>query len=288
MKKFYTINIPEPCHENWDAMTPNEQGRHCESCAKTVIDFTQMELPEIHSYLAQQGDKQVCGRMMARNLEGIHVQIPVQIFKPKLSFHRSFLLALLIAMGSSLLSCQDDSGHYQAISNVEIIDESTYLIEGKASQGVDSVEKVTPIVPTNIGKVIVKGLMISPPYDPNAPRPFILLENPPQFKDTPQNLSLSEKKDYFQKRMNDYIQTNFQIETFKNLELQGRQRISVKFVISEEGIVSNVKVRAVHPMIEAHTREIIAALPHFIPGEDNDKATQVVYSLPIIFDADQL
>jgi len=62
----------------------------------------------------------------------------------------------------------------------------------------------------------------------------------------------------------------------------------VQFLISEAGIVSNVKVRAVHPMIETHTWEIIAALPHFIPDEHYDKATQAVYSLPIIFDAYQL
>jgi hypothetical protein len=34
------IIIPEPCHQNWDAMTPNEQGRHCTSCVNTVVDVT--------------------------------------------------------------------------------------------------------------------------------------------------------------------------------------------------------------------------------------------------------
>lgn len=34
------FSIPEPCLENWDNMQPNEQGRHCGSCSKTVLDVT--------------------------------------------------------------------------------------------------------------------------------------------------------------------------------------------------------------------------------------------------------
>jgi hypothetical protein len=32
--------IPKPCHENWDAMSPRDDGRHCATCAKTVVDLT--------------------------------------------------------------------------------------------------------------------------------------------------------------------------------------------------------------------------------------------------------
>jgi len=41
------ISIPKPCHENWDAMHPREQGRHCDACDKTVIDFTEKSEKEI-------------------------------------------------------------------------------------------------------------------------------------------------------------------------------------------------------------------------------------------------
>lgn len=40
MKEQLCLSIPEPCHEDWNKMTPVEQGRHCAVCQKNVVDFT--------------------------------------------------------------------------------------------------------------------------------------------------------------------------------------------------------------------------------------------------------
>lgn len=40
------LHIPTPCHENWDAMTPAGNGRHCASCNHQVIDVASMPVPE--------------------------------------------------------------------------------------------------------------------------------------------------------------------------------------------------------------------------------------------------
>jgi len=55
------LSIPEPCHENWNQMTPNEQGRHCLSCQKTVVDFTLMSDQEVLKYILT-ASSSVCGR----------------------------------------------------------------------------------------------------------------------------------------------------------------------------------------------------------------------------------
>jgi len=57
----FKISIPRPCHENWDKMTPNEQGRHCNVCVKTVVDFTNMEAREIKSFFEEKKGEKVCG-----------------------------------------------------------------------------------------------------------------------------------------------------------------------------------------------------------------------------------
>ena len=53
MGKNYKISIPEPCNEDWNKMTPYENGRFCMNCSKTVIDFTAMLPEEIQHYFIQ-------------------------------------------------------------------------------------------------------------------------------------------------------------------------------------------------------------------------------------------
>jgi hypothetical protein len=62
----HIITIPTPCHEDWNAMTPKDQGRHCGSCCKTVVDFTTWQPQEI--LLHFKSNKNVCGRFTADQL----------------------------------------------------------------------------------------------------------------------------------------------------------------------------------------------------------------------------
>lgn len=62
MPKAVQIHIPQPCHENWHNMTPNEQGRFCGSCQKTVVDFSAMSDKELLAYIANVSGYTACGR----------------------------------------------------------------------------------------------------------------------------------------------------------------------------------------------------------------------------------
>lgn len=59
--------IKEPCHEDWAAMTPKEQGRFCDVCAKCVVDLTNKSHDQIlDAYKENEGD--MCGRMTVSQL----------------------------------------------------------------------------------------------------------------------------------------------------------------------------------------------------------------------------
>jgi hypothetical protein len=103
------FTIPKPCHENWSAMTPNEQGRFCSQCSKSVTDFTQMSNDEIIIYLKTNKNFQVCGRFRNDQLEEkTLVSIPKKVLYSQTKFINIFLLALLVTMGSMLFSCKEE------------------------------------------------------------------------------------------------------------------------------------------------------------------------------------
>lgn len=75
-ENLFKIHIPEPCHEDWGKMTPNEQGAFCKSCAKTVVDFSKKTDEEVQRYLAENIDKKICGRFLPSQLDDEQEEIP--------------------------------------------------------------------------------------------------------------------------------------------------------------------------------------------------------------------
>ena len=62
------ISIPKPCHQDWNSFTQAEQGRHCQVCAKTVIDFTTWQPNAIANYLSNKAEGETCGRFTKAQL----------------------------------------------------------------------------------------------------------------------------------------------------------------------------------------------------------------------------
>ena len=122
MENQFKITVPKPCHENWDKMNPENAGRFCNSCSKTVVDFTNMNATEIQNYFSNNKEKSVCGRLKDEQLDTIILKIPPQVLFTQIQFHKIFMFALLICMGTSLLSCEYEDGSKQKIDGVEVAD----------------------------------------------------------------------------------------------------------------------------------------------------------------------
>ncbi len=71
MKERIRMQIQQPCHENWNNMTPGEQGRHCSLCQKTVVDFSIMSDREVMDYISQYAHGNTCGRLSNSQLNRV-------------------------------------------------------------------------------------------------------------------------------------------------------------------------------------------------------------------------
>jgi hypothetical protein len=101
-----TISIPKPCHEDWNDMTANEQGRHCNVCCKTVVDFTSMTDEEVkYFFVSKKKEENVCGRFKNEQLQRINITLPYNIYKISMPLWKQFLTACLLAFSSMLFSC---------------------------------------------------------------------------------------------------------------------------------------------------------------------------------------
>lgn len=54
------IEIPEPCHADWDAMRPEERGKFCFECNKKVHDLSSMTKDEARGLLRRAACEDLC------------------------------------------------------------------------------------------------------------------------------------------------------------------------------------------------------------------------------------
>jgi hypothetical protein len=110
--------VPEPCSADWNQMTKNEMGRHCNACSKTVVDFTAMTNEEIISYINEYSSQHVCGHFYKSQLEQGN-RSNLQMWKEKASSWRlTWLSKAAVGVFSAMLflsSCvQQISGQIAA------------------------------------------------------------------------------------------------------------------------------------------------------------------------------
>lgn len=105
MQPSIQISIPQPCTENWELMTPNQHGRHCALCSKTVVDFTKYTDEELITFFAQQNSN-ICGRI--KNSQQNRTIVSPQIIPPtKRTWMPNplvWVVPMLIGFSQSLLS----------------------------------------------------------------------------------------------------------------------------------------------------------------------------------------
>ncbi len=157
MSKKLQLTIAEPCHENWDGMTPVEKGKFCGSCQKQVVDFSNMSDRQVAEFFKKPSTGSVCGRFMSDQLDR-EIAIPrKRIPWVKYFFH----IALPAFLMSVKVSAQKTQGKIKVATTdtVRIPVHNDYRTMGMVARPIDKkpVIKDTLITPVKEPVLTVKG-----------------------------------------------------------------------------------------------------------------------------------
>jgi len=269
MERKHKITIPEPCHQDWDKMTPNENGRFCLSCSKTVIDFTSMLPEEIQHYFIQNQNEGVCGRFKNSQLETITIQIPNRVLYSQTNYHKIFLLALFIAMGTTLFSCADKEGNKKKIDQIEIVDNTSQDQDENVSScyghQIESKKEKTKIPRERV----TMGMVV-----PSQPIEYYSFKYSIIYNSVDLDILPAPKGGM--KKFYSYFAKNY------NASKKGE--MSVLFVVERDGTLTNFQVtKNASSENEAKVIKVLESGPKWIPGKTNNGDVRSTFILPITF-----
>lgn len=113
------ISIQKPCHENWNAMTPNEQGAFCGKCVKTVVDFSNKSIEEIKEFFIGKKDEKVCGRFEKTQLTSLSFDAFYNEFKG-FHFTKRFAVILYFTFGMWLFNASSGVAQTQQTTKGDV------------------------------------------------------------------------------------------------------------------------------------------------------------------------
>lgn len=159
------IQINNPCHESWDGMSPDGNGRHCAACEKIVVDFTSMKDEEIIHFFHRPKKEKVCGRFSSTQVGRVLVEQKAEKEVYTLGSLQDwpirmngnfFGLVLFFAVASSLASCGSKTTGEVSISKSEgninqpDLNHHKDSIAGKLKNGRGGDQRLpAKVVPTN-------------------------------------------------------------------------------------------------------------------------------------------
>lgn len=275
MERKNKITIPEPCHENWDTMTPKDNGRFCMSCSKTVVDFTTMLPDEVQHFFVQNQNTNICGRFKKSQLDTITIQIPSQVLYTQRHYHKMFLLALFIAMGTTLFSCADKDGNKNKIDKIEIVD--------NAEQNQDEGEAHSRCYGHEIETKKEKSKKISSGFTIGIVLPARSIETGSFNYNIIYNSTDLDVLPVPENGMENFLAFFTKNYNAPKIEKGFKDKCSIIFVIEKDGSLSNFNIVKNTPKeIGEEAIRVLKTAPNWIPGKLKNKIVRSTYVLPII------
>ncbi len=176
----YIIRIPEPCHEDWNKMQPDDKGKFCGSCSKSVFDFSNKTDNEIKDILIAHKGQHVCGHFKKSQVNRpLNISINLADLPKNVSIAKAFAIALFLSFGTMLFSCTTLDG--KKIDTIEMVNTITN-------------ETLPPDTLMELGKVAVSGNVKCTEETVDGGLKFeeVIVEQPPVIINPPDSLFFTE------------------------------------------------------------------------------------------------
>jgi hypothetical protein len=144
------VRVPEPCHEDWNKMLPDEKGKFCLSCNKSVFDFSNKTDTEIKNILLEHKDQKVCGHFKKSQVDRpLNIKVDINKLPANMSMTKFFAIALFVVFGSVLFSCTDKEDKVVGDLAIEIPPPQKESQEEMITMGQAIMPYVPPMVNTD-------------------------------------------------------------------------------------------------------------------------------------------
>ncbi len=297
------FNIPEPCSEDWNKMKIGLNARHCDSCQKDVIDFTQQSREEILTYLLMHNGERVCGHIRRSQLDFSYNEIMFVIHGMTQKEKTSNLPFYILCMGAMLLtSCGTGTTTGKIVSdhqdtvvqtdshvvNNPIQKQDTVVDQNIEPEVVHKKGEVLPTPPPTLGKIMTGEVFEG---DIDIPEPEEVIDGDMLMEiEAPEEeiLQFAEVMPEFPGGVDElmkYLRKNVRYPALeRDQNIQGT--VVAQFVVTELGKIEHVQIVKSVKGSFGFDREVIRlvqSMPDWKPGMQNGKAVKVRYHLPVTF-----
>lgn len=284
------VAIFEPCPANWEKMQIKLNARHCVQCDKSVVDFTKKSRAEIITYLIENPNGSVCGRMNQQQFDIKEEDLPELISilsQPR--FRANAFLILAVVCSSLFYSCETASTGKKTIGKMKI---EKQTIETQKSNPIDNTSiddslkkrKKQHIIP----QVELMGEVSILPEPPPAIAGGITYEPLPEIEvvtNPEEVLSYAEVMPEFPGGMPEMVkyllENMIYPEEMKENGIEGR--IFVQFVVTKTGSVKDVTIARGIDGLNREAIRLVKQMPNWSPGKNNGKEVNVKMVIPIRF-----
>ena len=287
------VAIFEPCPANWEKMQIKLDVRHCDQCDKSVVDFTKKSRAEIITYLIENPNGSVCGRMNQQQFDIKEEDLPELISilsQPR--FRANAFLILAVVCSSLFYSCETSSTGKNTIEKPKIEKQTINPIEKPKINPIDNTSiddslkkrKKQHIIP----QVELMGEVSILPEPTPAIAGGITYEPLPEIEvvtNPEEVLSYAEVMPEFPGGMPEMVkyllENMIYPEDMKENGIEGR--IFVQFIVTKTGSVEDVAIARGIDGLNREAIRLVKQMPNWKPGINNGKVVNVKIVIPIRF-----